>query len=929
LRPLPVPIIRSKLYPPAIAADVVARKELPAFNPLNSGAATTLISAPAGYGKSTLARQWAKESDGATVWLSLDKSDSDLRQFTSYIVAGLSSIFPECCAHSAEALQSHNLPDMEELVGSFYNDVHALGPPVTLVLDDYHRINSSDVHAYMDALLKRPPQGLHVIIITRRDPPLSLHNLRASGSLREIRMLQLAFRGEETLQFIKSKYGADISDEAVAKLHERTEGWPAGLRLATLAAINSSSSEKFIASIPADPRSVRDYLMQEVLAHCPTAMRDYLLRSSILDRFSAPLCETICKYANDDTADVSGADFIKWLTESGLFSISLDDDNRWFRYHHLFQSLLITEATAELGEGAVRELHIAAAAWFEQHELYEEAISHLLEISDASAAAELIIRHRQAITNNEHWHRLNRWLMQLPHALLESRPELLLLRARWLRTAGSREESEVILGRAESLVESSELSDELRNELAGSLASSQSFLSWNQADGPQALVQAQRAMELLPLDSAAERGFAMIILGAAMQMMGDAPDARRILSASLSEAASNAKVHPTYRIRLFVSLLLLNWMDADLIGLRRAATEAIILGEATGLREALTLSRCMLAAEHYHRNEINLVRDTIRPALLAKLIDGAEFHVHCLALESLSQQLMGDDQAARDTAATLHRTALKSQSVFNIELAEAFRAELAVRQGRMAEALQWAQQYKGRPFAPTYAFYSPTMTLLKVLVLDDSVQSRERAAPLLDELVDFLRQIHQKRFLAETLALRAVFHDALGNIEAALDDLNAAIGIAQPGRFLRLFADLGPRLGKLLNRLDLNEEGLNYVGEILGAFENAHEAATAGGVIPARKSLAQSIDTLSRREEQVLGLLADRLSNKEIAERLHISTVTVKRHAANIFQKLGVHGRRQAVAKALGLGLISPQQMQAGGDALADQPLESGSLRND
>jgi LuxR family maltose regulon positive regulatory protein len=393
----------------------------------------------------------------------------------------------------------------------------------------------------------------------------------------------------------------------------------------------------------------------------------------------------------------------------------------------------------------------------------------------------------------------------------------------------------------------------------------------------------------------------MIILAGAMQMTGDVAGARRLLKASLSEAAANSESHPTFRIRLLLAQAFLNWMDADLIGLRSAAGEAISLGETTGLREVLTVSRCMLAAAYYHRNELDLVRETVAPALFDKSFANTEFQGQSLALASLTHQLRGEREAALEMADILHDIALASHNTFTVEVAEGFRAELAMRQGRMAEAKQWADQYQGFHLAPTYAFYSPSMTLLKVLVLENSEESRLRAATLLDKLVAFLDSKFQKRFLAETLALRSLLREGAGDIDAATEDLAAAISIAQPSRFLRLFADLGPRLGRLLSRLDLDEEGLTYVGEILAALAENPDPRVAAGVQP---TAMKSVDALSRREEQVLSLLADRLSNKEIADRLNISTVTVKRHVANIFQKLDVHARRQAVAKAQGLGLI-------------------------
>jgi LuxR family maltose regulon positive regulatory protein len=718
-------------------------------------------------------------------------------------------------------------------------------------------------------------------------------------------MQQLAFRSDETFAFVKNKLGVNIADAAVKRLHERTEGWPAGLRLAILAAPHETHSDEFVEKIPSDPRSVREYLMREVLEKCPAPMRDYLLRTAFLDRISAPLCEAASGHSKQGNLDISGADFIQWLIESELFCISLDSEHRWFRYHHLFQSMLKDEALSRLGGEVVRDTQYAAARWFEGQELFEEAIYYLLAIGENEEAAELIIRHRNPITNNEQWHRLNGWLRQLPSKIVESRPELLLLRARWLRTAGSREESQLFLDQAASLLEGSSVSDELKNELQGSLAAVQSFLRWVQGDGVGAVAEARRALELLPLDSAAERGFAMIILGGSMQMIGDVRGARKALSAYLSEVSAKDEIHPTYMIRILLSLSFVNWMDADLFGLERSVEAAIGLSENTQLLEVHSVSRSLQASALYHRNELTAVKDCLRSIVRSKAIANAEFQVQCLIVASLTHQLLGDAEAASKVAADLHDMVAKAQNVFLGRLAEAFSAELAMRQGHMAEAMRWARHYDPEPITSEYAFFSPTMTFVKVLVLDDSEASRKRIAPFLDRLVDYLGEVHNNRFLIEALALRAMLSSARGDQYAARHDLTRAIELAQPGRFLRLFVDLGPRLGKLLSGLELDEEGVSYVGEILAAFnEPPGRAGPEVTSLPAGlKPLG--VDALSGREQQILGLLANRLSNREIAAKLHISTVTVKRHAANIYQKLGVHGRRQAVAKANALGMFN------------------------
>lgn len=902
---LPVPIIRSKLYPPPLAADAIRRERLQAQAPCTSGAAATLISAPAGYGKSTLASHWLSAADGHSVWLSLDAAESDLRQFLSYVVAAFSSEFSGCFGDTVDVLQSPQLPAADQLAGIFCNDIDALDAAVVLALDDYHRITSNEVHEFVDALLIRPPRRLHIVIITRRDPPLSLQSLRARGTLGEVRMQQLAFNSEETLAFVNNKRGGAIAETAVVRLHERTEGWPAGLRLAMLAAPDENVKGDFVDKIPSDPRSVREYLMHEVLDKCPEEMREYLMRTAFLDRISAPLCEAVYAPVKCEQRDVSGADFIEWLIDSELFCIALDSEHSWFRFHHLFQSMLQDEAVARLGEEIARDTQRTAAKWFETEQFFEEAISYLLKIEANEEAAELIIRHRNLITNNEQWHRLNSWLRQLPPAIVQSRPELLLLRARWLRTAGSREESQQVLNQAASLLESSDVSEELRNELNGSLAAVQSFLLWVQSDGAAAVAEARRALHLLPIESAAERGFAMIILGGAMQMTGDVRGARKTLSAYLSEASASEEMHPTYMIRILLSLSFVNWMDADLMGLSRSIEEAIALSESTQLLEVLSVSRSLQASVLYHHNELHAAQECLQHVVRSRAVANAEFQAQCLILVSLTHQLLGDAQAASNIAADLQEMVGRAQNIFLAELAEAFSAELAMRQGRMAEAMRWTQQYDPEPLTAGYAFYSPTMTFVKILVLDNSEVSRKQVAPLLDKLVDFQANICNNRFLIEVLALRALLRSATGEMAAARDDLTRAIGLAQPGRFLRLFADLGPRLGKLLSGLELDDEGVHYVGEILAAFSQPAGSASTEVKPLAASTNEVGVDALSNREQQILGMLAERLSNKEIADRLHISTVTVKRHAANIYQKLGVHGRRQAVAKASGLGMIS------------------------
>ena len=900
-----IPINRSKLYRPDSSPDLVRRERLLASNQFGVGGRVTLVSAPAGYGKSTYIGQCVSATKSFCAWVSLDPEDSDLRRFLTYVVAALREGLPGCFLDTLESLEMSALPDVEDLVIEFCNELDQLDAPVVLVLDDYHQISASAVGEFLNQIVKRPPRKLHLVIITRRDPPLDLQVLRASALLTETRMRELAFTAAETHEFLHDILGDAVSEQALQRLHRRTEGWPAALRLAVLAAPARGATDSFAENLPDNKHAVSDYLMQEVLAKRTPEVRTWLFRTAFLGCFCARLCEAVLPDDQRESIHLSGDDFMSRIHESGLFGIALDDRHEWYRYHHLFQAMLRDRAVSVLGEDEIRDIRVRASQWFEGNGYLEDAISHLLQADLVTAAGALIVRHRNAIMNSEQWDRLENWLQMLPPQMVAETPELLLLKARFLRTRGSRDESWQALELAEALLETTEIDQELRQELLGSMESTRCYQSYAMSDGAAAVEKARRALELLPDDSLAERGFALIILAAALQMTGDVESARKILYDAMSGGGVAEDSSVTLSSRVLIALGFVQWMDADLSGLRPTAEQGAMQAASANLGEALAVLRMFQGAILYHRNELVDVHDRLRDVTQSRAIANAEFYAQCMIISSLTYQEQGDTAKATNVAAALTEFALKTQNVYLIAHAEAFNAEIALRQGRIAEALSWAERFDPEPLSPMYVFYSPQLTQAKVFLLDDAAESRERAEALLNRLVNYLTSTHNKRFLLEALALRAMLLEAKGEGEAAKKELKRAIEIAQPGRFIRLFVDLGPRLGKLLHGLKLDEGGLSYVGEIVAAFRTA----SAGAISDVRPAPTVTpgigVEPLSKREQQILALLASRLSNKEIADRLHISPVTVKRHTANIYQKLGVNGRHQAVAKATGMGMFS------------------------
>ena len=448
-----VPIIRTKLHRPPVTRDILCREALHARLDEAGQQALTLVCAPAGYGKSTVVSYWLETRGGPGAWLSLDDTDSDVRTFLGYLVAAVQSVFPEACAVTQAQLEAEALAPLPVLAGCLGNDLDDLEEPLVLVLDDYHCIKEPAVHELMNHLLKHPPGPLQLVVISRRDPPLLFGALRAHNTLTEIRMRDLMFTLFETTEFLEQSIGQTVGSNTLARLQEKIEGWPAGLRLAALALRHHADADAFLRGFDGAATAVHDYMIEEVLAQQLPAVVDCLCKSSILNRFCAPLCEVVGADPADKEADhFDGATFIRLLEDSGLFCIDLDERGEWHRYHHLFQELLQRQLKAKFTPDKIAGLHRRAASWFEARGLLEEAIHHALQADGPAEAGRLMVRHRNDILNQEQWHRLTRWLNLLPVEVVDENPELLLLKAWQQKQEGHYAEVFKLLDRIEERI---------------------------------------------------------------------------------------------------------------------------------------------------------------------------------------------------------------------------------------------------------------------------------------------------------------------------------------------------------------------------------------------------------------------------------------------------------------------------------------------
>ena len=900
-----IDIIRTKLYRPPLTEDLVPQTPLLDQLEHRRQRPLTLVSAPVGYGKSTLVSHWLDTSAYPGVWVSLDEDDNDLHLFVTYVIAAIHTLFPEAGQQVQALLNAPEFPAGKVLARILLNDLVQIEAPFLLVLDDYHRIHDHSVHDLLKELLQHPPPSLHLVLVTRQDPPLPLPSFRGLGQVSEISARDLCFSARETASFLHTVLEMPIDDRTAELLTQKTEGWVTGLRLVTLSVQTYEDVKQLLSGLP-DAYNMIEYLMAEVLSQQPAAIQHYLLATSLLNRLCAPLCETLCQTGEGAPGDADGKAFVAWVERANLFVIPLDTQHHWFRYHHLFQTLLQHRVHSLYSPDDIRALHTRASAWFAEHELIEEALHHAVAIDDFAAAGRLIRRSRRQAAGQEQWHRINRWLALLPAQVVEEDPELLLLNALSCQTAGRLAEMADTLDRVEMVLGGTQPDEGDREQLHGEYALLRSFQHYDAGNGQLALTYAKQAVQRLPPECAGERAYALLILALSFQMTGDLQRAYDVVHSALEQAHDNA----VYQGRLLMSLGFMQWMAADLMGLSQTSATMVKVGTDQELPDTTTSGGYLQGIAHYHGNRLTAAQESLEMVVSDSSRASESTYFRSMLALSLVHQAQGHPEQARELVAFIIRHLLETGNSSSLAIAQAFQADLALRQDRLAEAVHWAATYKtGHPSAG-YSFFVPELTVAKVLLSQRTVTTLKQADDLLAGLHEFFASTHNTRFLIEVLALQAMLHDIRGDEAAALTSLRESITLAEPGGLIRLFVDLGSGMVKLLTHLIKQTGAVGYIGRLLTAFtyeELGMMPDASAHDVPHPSSLKSHplIASLTKREIEILTLLAQRLSNREIAEKLFISLGTVKLHTINIYKKLDVHSRREAVAKANELGLLS------------------------
>jgi len=919
-----LPILQTKLFIPRSRPTLVRRSALLARLMAVDSPPLTLISAPAGFGKTTLVSDWINQLRGAhdvlhntnagdaagvtrqaaignpaAAWLALDEDDNDPARFFTYLIAALQTQQADLGATALALLAASQAPPLTVLLTLLINELNRRETPIALVLDDYHLITAAPIHEALTFLIEHLPSTLRLIITTRADPPLPLARWRVRRQLQEIRADALRFSADEAGAFLQQAMAFALTAAEVAALTARTEGWIAALQLAVLSLQGRQDRAGFIAAFTGSHRFIIDYLSEEVLSDQSAAVRDFLLATSILERVCGPLGDAL-------TQSTTGQATLEYLEQSNLFLIPLDDERRWYRYHHLFAEVLRLHLQ-QLPPQQLSTLHRRACTWLEANGLRHEALNHALAGADFEEAARLIEAVHGAKWRAGEIKTLQAWLAVLPPVVWRTHPRLWLVQAWAAMTVGDFAEADRLLCEAETSLADldAEKDQSLRPEV---LAFRASYASLTQA--PHAVELAQQALQELP-KTYWMRGMLVVFLAAAHYANGDLEAALHVL-AELANAPAAPADHP-HQIHRLAFTGSVHLAKGQLRQARTLVDQALALAEPGGtpipfVGTLLTYMTATLVL--YEEGDLaRLAACLTRCETLAANFGSAEVQIFALSGLTRLALALADLPAAVDYNERV--TALLQTHTFNdgiMAYVEYHRFQLLLKQGNLSAAASWVEGYSERagPLNPN-AFHRLALPQI-LLAWGDTTQALSQLATLIDEA----QTSGHGTLLIKALVLQTLAFQADGNHRQALTTLQRALTLAATEGYRRVFVDAGEPMCLLLRELQLHMTDsalVGYIDKLLAAFgvplasAAPSLASVQSSISPAQKNPAL-IEPLSDREQEILRLVADGLSNSEIAGQLIVTVGTVKKHLNNIYGKLGVSSRTQAIARGRELQLL-------------------------
>jgi len=909
------PILTTKLFVARPQAPLVQREHLSSKLDEILRRKITLISAPAGFGKTTAIGAWIEGAGVPSGWISLDAGDNDPARFLAYLVEALRSVHPDVGEAVRTALSSPTAPPVEALLPLLVNDLASIREDYILVLDDYHLITDRHVHDALLFILDHTPGSLHIVVTTRVDPPVPLARLRVRGDLMEIRASDLRFSSFEALRFFNDLMGLTLDERQMEALQAKTEGWAAGLQMAALSLQGRSDIDAFITAFTGADRYVIDYLLEEVLAQLPEEQQRTMLELSLLDRFNGSLCEAV-------TGITSGAELLIDLERRNLFLIPLDNRREWYRYHHLFADLLHRRLRQQY-QGSVPELHRRASLWFEGEGNIAEAIEHARIARDGDLLARLFETYWHQVLDSYDYGAMLDWLDLIPAPLVNDSPRLQMLRVWGLVNVLRFRDAMESLDRMEPLLESM-ADDELRRELTGHANLIRAVVARDSGDKEGAVIYAERALELLPdlpVTSPkyiwnASVSTLLSILGGAYSLTGDY--ARAVSAFEQALQSSRAAGDHASALIAYSNIS----REHMAYGRITAAARTIEQMEEEETKIPYRVENIaavpfqVRARVHYERFELDAAREAALRAVAAasprRPTQVLEVNRILMTIEDAS----GNWDEALRLIEKMEAIALAPHEMGVVRIFPMIRAQIALRMDDPVPAIEWMEEkFKGDGWDDFDVAGAGNVVHWEQLLRARALLELERW----DDVDRLLRLLHEGfarhgllSLQIEAMLLRVMADQRRGNHAAALDLLVEALRIAAPEGLVRPFAYVARDIVRLLAgaqkrapQLRLPSAFLRRVCDACG-LGSSDRSSEPGGEEPAIRagSALEDMVPLTSREVEILGLLAQGYSNQKIAERLYVSINTVKTHVSNLFEKLGASSRVDALLRARSARLL-------------------------
>ena len=909
---MPTPLLTTKLYSPPVRPNTLPRLRL--LQRLEAGidGNLTLVSAPPGFGKTTLITTWLHGTDIPFTWLSLDEGDNDPVRFLTYLVAALQKADENIGRSTPTLLSPPHLPAVDLPITTLINDITAVPGSFVLVLDDYQVIHTQWIHTAIDFLINHQPPNIHLVVITRKDPPIPLSRLRVRAEVVEIRADDLRFTIEEAAAFLNQALGMNLSVETVAALESRTEGWIAGLQMASLALKGSistpNSSEipsldaatEFIEAFRGSHRYVIDYLVDEVLTQQPVEIRNFLYKTAILDRFTAPLCDAVADMGDLTRIDLgsrslshlepqpleSSKDILEHLERANLFLIPLDPERKWYRYHQLFSDFLRTE----LEEESKKALHFSAARWFETNELLPEAIKHALATGDMEESARLIAMAAEQTFHDVSFITLSDWLDRLPDEYVLASDELSIYKGFLLFLNEWNMDATVYAQAAED-----HLTPDTPPSRRGRLLCLKAHLALCEDDLESVVQISTEALNCLNDDDVLFRSLTLNVLGQASEMQGN-------ISAAAEAYRQGALVERKKGNHLGAMVALVNLVLAlNEMGNRHQALALCqqVMQEGAGqgsndpiLGEGINVVWSLLS---YEANQLDLALNQARRAVelskQADITDGILWGLFNLAHAYFA---CGQIELMLETTSEVQQYASRVKpDAMHAAWCAALEAQASLQQGDLDAAVRWAEAAELKPEDPPHYWYEFVYFVYTRLLL---AQFRyKEAETLLSAMERSAKTGGRYRKLITIYLLQAQLHQAIGGDQQAIELVTRALRLAAPQDYYRAFLDEGEAIIRLLPQV--HQIAPQFVDQILADAEAVEFKE------PVRREQVL-VEPLSEREHEILRLIAAGRSNPEIAEVLYLSLNTIKWHVKNLYGKLDVSNRVKAVERARELDLL-------------------------